>query len=254
MKDKFQKLLDSSDLKKADEILGQIMTIFLADLSLQISNEKQKDFNDGKKLCTINSNTSNALAKTEQKAETVKTPESEIEKPVQKNQIQNNARFKLGEFEISEARDSNEIFKALKKLEVKKIDSLLEGSSEANYQQSKKFFGSFRGTVIDSVGKIYGTMVFEIKSTPSGKRPISGSIKLYQNGIERVGDDFSTDGLGSALSSSTATVIEFGSSKYLQVYKIESEQKIAGYYYEVLPNRTSKTIGTFVLSRTDFVD
>ena len=249
LKDKFQKLLDSSDLKKADEILGQIMTIFLADLSLQISNEKQKDFNDGKKLCTIN-----ALAKTEQKAEPVKTPEHEIEKPVQKNQIQNNARFKLGEFEILEARDSNEIFKALKKLEVKKIDSLLEGSLATGFQQSRKFFGEYRGSIIDVTGKVYGSIVFNIKNTPSEKNPIKGSIKIYKNGEITNNSSFTSNDVGQSAENSTAVIVDAGPDKYLQVYKIESEQKIAGYYYEVLPNRTTKTIGTFVLSRTDFVD
>lgn len=60
LKAKFQDLLDdSSDLKKADEVLSKIMTVFLADLSLHLSEDKEKDLSIGKAACVVRSSFQN---------------------------------------------------------------------------------------------------------------------------------------------------------------------------------------------------
>jgi hypothetical protein len=253
LKDKFQKLLDSSDLKKADEILGQVMTIFLADLSLQLSEQKQKEFDEGKKLCSSNAIINQVAQKAEPAVENKALAEAE-EKPAAKAATRLSARFKMGEFEMSEARDVRDIRKALSKLEVKKIDTLLDGAPVSTFQQSKAFFGTYRGSIIDVTGNAYGSIIFNIQNVPSESQPIKGSIQLYKNGEIMSNSNFTTDSIGSSPINSSATVLNVGPKHFLQVYKIEYSQKIAGIYYEQLPNRTTKTIGTFILSRTDFVD
>jgi hypothetical protein len=257
LKEKFQKLLDSSDLKKADDILGKIMTIFLADLSLQLTENQQKDIEIGKQACVMKLPEPQVTVKTDHKPEIKSDPKHEEEEPVvetKKSGIRNEGKFKAAEFEILEAQSAEDMARALKNLELKKIDSLLEGAPNSSFQQSKKFFGTYRGTILDSTGKIYGTMILDVKNTPAAKSPITGSFKLFKDGKESVGSDFSTDSLGYSPEKFGATVIQMGSRGYIQVYKAESIQKIAGIYYERLPNGTSKTIGTFILSRTDFVD
>lgn len=254
LKNKFQKLLDSSDLKKADEVLGQVMTIFLADLSLQISDQKQKEFDEGKKLCSSNVAINQLPRKNQAEPEPKAVIEHEVEKPAPKAASNGNARFKMGEFEMSEARDVRDIRKALKKLELKKIDTLLDGAPESTFQQSRKFFGTYRGSIVDVTGKVYGSMVFDIRNTPGEKSPISGSIKIYKNGELTSNSSFHTSELGYAPESLSTTILTAGSNNYLQVYKIETVQKIAGIYYERLPNGTTNTIGSFILSRTDFAD
>lgn len=255
LKEKFQKLLDSSDLKKSDEILGKIMTIFLADLSLQLTEGQQKDLEIGKLACVTKLPDPAVAVKTEIKPEIKPNPKHEDEEPLvetKKSGIKNEGKFKAAEFEILEAQTSEDMARALKNLELKKIDSLLDGAPNSTFQQSKKFFGTYRGTILDSTGKVYGTMILDIKNTPAAKSPITGSFKLFKDGQESVGSDFSTDSLGYSPEKYGATVVQMGSRGYIQIYKAESIQKIAGIYYERLPNGTSKTIGTFILSRTDF--
>lgn len=254
LKIKFQKLLDSSDLKKADEVLGQIMTIFLADLSLQLTDQKQKEFDEGKKLCSSNVAINQLPRKSEPAPEPKATVEPEVEKPAPKAASNGNARFKMGEFEMSEARDVRDIRKALNKLEVKKIDTLLDEAPHSTFQQSKRFFGVYRGSIIDVTDHVFGSIVFEIYNEPSEKSPIKGSIKLYKDGNSISDSNFTTDLLGISPEGSSATIITVGPKHYLQVYKVESLQKIAGIYYERLPNGTTNTIGSFILSRTDFAD
>lgn len=246
LKEKFQKLLDSSDLKKSDEILGKIMTIFLADLSLQLTADQQKDLEIGQRACVMKPATT---VKTETKVETSIVEEKKL---VSKPEIKISARFKMGELEMSEARDVEDIRRALNKLEVRKIESLLDGAPESTFQQSKKFFGIYRGSILDVTGHTYGSIVFEIYNSPAEKLPIKGSIKLYRNGEVVSESNFTTDQLGSSPETSSSTILNVGPKHFLQVYKLESMQKIAGIYYEQLPQKTTKTIGTFILSRTDF--
>ncbi len=257
LKEKFQKLLDSSDLKKSDEVLGKIMTIFLADLSLQLTQDQQKDIEIGKRACVMKMPEPMVAVKTEIKPEIKADPKhvDEAKPIVTTPKLEKNAaRFKAGEFEIEEARDTDSLREALKKLELRKIDSLLDGSPESNFQQSKKLFGTYRGSIVDVTGKLYATLVFDIHNTPEEKSPIKGSIKIYKNGDLTNNSSFSSSGLGYSPEGSSAMVVTAGPNNYLQVYKSESTQKIAGLFYERLPNGTSKTIGTFILSRTDFVE
>lgn len=107
---------------------------------------------------------------------------------------------------------------------------------------------------MDVTGKVYATLVIDIHNVPENTSPISGSIKIFKNGKETSNNSFDTSHLGYAPESSSAMVLSIGATDYLQVYKSESLQKIAGIYYERLPNGTTKTIGTFILSRTDFIE
>lgn len=256
LKIKFQNLLDSSDLKKADEVLGKIMTIFLADLSLRVSDEKQKDFLEGKRLCSQNQiNEQVAIESVKKETE---EPKKEIEvrqKPEDHSlppPIKNLAQFKLNEFSIMEAQDTDEILRTLDKLEVKKIDSLTNGADQASYEQSKKFLGSYRGSLIGADKKVYGTLVMNIELSEDKTKPFKGIIELFRNGSVTSRTRFASSSIGLSGNQSQSTIIDVGDgSSYLQTYKIDNLNKIAGIYYDRLPNGTSKTIGTVVLSRTD---
>lgn len=252
LKEKFQNLLDSSDLKKTDELLGKIMTIFLADLGLRLSNDQQKDFSSSKN--NFHEQQKSVAIEEEKKLNS----EEEIEKstePVKNNlQIKNENKFKSNEWILENLEDTEEIKNTLKKLEVKRIDSLTIGSSDSTFEQSKKFFGSYKGTIFDVDNQVYGTMTMDIFATPAGKNSMHGKIKVYRDGEERISSEFDRNSIGYSPENFKATIITAGASNYFQVYKIENTNKIAGIFYERLPKGTSKTIGRFVLSRVDFED
>lgn len=257
LKEKFQKLLDSSDLKKSDEILGKIMTIFLADLSLQLTLDQQKDLEIGKQACVMKLPEPQVTVKTDHKPEIKSDPKHEDEEPVvetKKSGIRNEGKFKAAEFEITEADNVDSVRKVLSQVELKKVDDILDGAPPSSFQQSKKFFGNYRGSIISTTGTVYGTIVVDIKNTPAEKKPIDGTIILYRDGKAESTSEFSANELGYTSESFKATIVSFGPRRFLQMYKAESIQKIAGIMYERLPNGTSKTIGTFILSRTDFAE
>ncbi|MBC7457223.1 MAG: hypothetical protein H7235_03015 [Bdellovibrionaceae bacterium] len=257
LKEKFQKLLDSSDLKKSDEILGKIMTIFLADLNLQLTADQQKDIEIGKRVCVIKPPEPVVTLKAEITSEIKSDPKHVDEEPVieaKKSGIKNEGKFKAAELEIAESDNIDSISKALAKVELKKIDSLLDGAAPSTFQQSKKFFGDYRGSIIDVTGKVYGSVIIEIKNTPGDKDPIKGKIQLLREGKPFSTSTFASTELGYTPENFQATVVQMGSTNYLQLYKSESAQKIAGIFYERLVNGTTKTIGHFILSRTDFAD
>ncbi len=255
LKEKFQKLLDSSDLKKSDEVLGKIMTIFLADLSLQLTADQQKDIEIGKIACVSKSPEPVVAIKTELKSEIMTNPKHEDEEPVievKKSGIKNEGKFKAAEFQIIESEDISSIQKALSQLELKKLDSILDGAPHSSFEQSKKFFGSYRGSIIDVTGNVYGTIIMDIKNTPADKSPIAGTIRMFKDGKAISTSTFSSTELGFTSEKFKATIVPFGPNRYLQIYKTEALQKIAGIMYESLPNKTTNTIGRFILSRTDF--
>jgi len=257
LKEKFQKLLDSSDLKKSDEILGKIMTIFLADLSLQLTADQQKDIEIGKIACMTKPPEPVVAVKTEMKPELKANPKHEDEEAPAENKksgIKNEGKFKAAEFQIIESEDLSSIQKALSQLELKKLDSILDGAPHSSFEQSKKFFGSYRGSIIDVTNNVYGTIVMDIQNTPAEKSPIAGTIRMFRDGKAISTSTFSSTELGFTSEKFKATIVPFGPNRYLQIYKTESLQKIAGIMYESLPNKTTNTIGRFILSRTDFVD
>jgi hypothetical protein len=258
LKTKFQSLLDSSDLKKADEILGKVMTIFLADLGLRLSEAKQNELDEGKRICLQNQNNLIQKKTTEVVEETKTTTSTEPVAAVKEKdplEIKNLAQFKGAEFAIHEAQNTADIRKALEKLEVKKIDSLLDGAADSTPEQSKKFLGSYRGTVVAADKTEYGTLVMNIEDSGNKEAPFKGVIQLFRGGNASSTSRFTTSNLGFAANNSSALIVNNGSgSSFLQLYKIEKLNKVAAIYYDRLPNGTSKTLGTVILSRTDFVD
>ncbi len=244
-KSKIQKLLDNADFTKPEDALSQLTTLFLTDLSLRISSEKLAQLKEPKKEIPP------LIAKDVFQKEKELNDKIEIER--KKNAIRNPAQFRTAEDNLLKSISTEEIRRHLKKVEVRKIDSLLEDAPAASYEESQQLFGSYRGSLIDVTNNIYGTLAFDIQANSSIENPIKGSIKFYRNGEEHGAKFFETNWLGFKGSGSQAFIVEF-ETDYLQIYKIENSQKIAGIYYDRLPNGTSKTIGTFVLSRIDFLD
>jgi hypothetical protein len=58
-------------------------------------------------------------------------------------------------------------------------------------------------------------------------------------------------GCGQRAPETAARFVPLGPGRYIQLYKLSSYEKLAGNFYELLPNGTSKLIGAFVLNRVD---
>ncbi len=253
LKTKFQDLLDSSDLKKADDVLSKIMTIFLADLSLHLSEDKQKDLAVGKAQCVPGAQTS---IKTEKPVKTPDGTETPTQQTVEAPEAKPNpqiAKFKSNEWLLVNSRDDSEIRRNLKKIELKDIDAYLKDAPETSFKDTEKYFGTYKGRVIDVNNNEYGLLSINLKSTKNkhNENLISGSVILFKNGREVSNSSFDSPTFGFNPTTSSGIVFAMGPRRMLQLYLVENTGRLAGYMYERLPNGTTKTIGTFILNRVD---
>lgn len=253
MKDKFQSLLDSADLKKADEVYGKMMTLFLVDLGLRISDQQQKDLDAGKTqllMCAAQSGQAPAI-KPVVPAQ-VSTPKAltEAEAPkVQRFSQMPAGRFKSTEWTLVNSSSNSEILRNLEKVKLTDIDAFLKGAPQTGIADLQKYFGTFRGRVSAVDGSNYGSLVVEVG--PAEKvNQVTGEVKFFREGKVQSNSAFTSDSWGYRPEGYQGNMVSMG-DRYLQIYKIESSDKIAGNFYERLPNGTTKLIGSFVLNRTD---
>lgn len=254
MKDKFQSLLDSADLKKADEVYGKMMTLFLVDLGLRISDQQQKDLDTGKaQLLMCAAQTGSAPAIKPVVPAQVSTPKAlteEAEAPkVPRFSRLSAGRFKSTEWTLVNSSSNSEILKNLEKVKLTDIDAFLKGAPHTGIAELQKYYGTFRGRVSAVDGSNYGSLVVEIG--PAEKENlVTGEVKFFREGKVQSNSAFTSDSWGYRPEGYQGNMVSMG-DRYLQIYKIESSDKIAGNFYERLPNGTTKLIGSFVLNRTD---
>ena len=254
MKEKFQTLLDSADLKKADEVYGKMMTLFLVDLGLRISEQQQKDLDAGKaQLAICSPSATQTTAKVKEKpveapAEVKDQPEEVVEKTPRFSKL-NSGRFKSTEWTLVNSTSAAEILRNLEKVKLTDIDAFLKGAPQTSGQDLQKYFGTFRGKVSAVDGSDYGSLVIEIG--PAEKvNNVTGEVKFFRQGKVQSNSAFTTDAWGYKPEGYQGNMVSMG-DRYLQIYKIENSDKMAGNFYERLPNGTTKLIGSFVLNRTD---
>lgn len=242
LKTKFQDLLDSSDLKKADEVLSKIMTVFLADLSLHLSEDKEKDLSIGKAACVVRPAPETPVT----------VQKSEPQLPQSDKQAKNTGKYRSQEWILVNSQTDSEIRRNLKKLELKDLDIYLKGAPETNIQKSEKYLGTYSGRVFDVNQKEYGFLTLDMVPAKNnkGEDVLKGKIEFFRNNKAESTSNFTTNHFGYSPEGFSGTVVTLG-GRQLQIYSIESSRKLAGYFYERLPNGTTKTIGTFILNRAE---
>lgn len=258
LKQKIQNLLDSSDLKKADQVLSQIMTLFLADLGMHLSEQQQKDFDQGKQLCfrpetgpLPEKKQVEAPAKPEPSTST-QTDAVDAETKKSNNRQQYLKKFKTAEWFLKNSRNEQEVARNLKKLQLKDLDIYLKNAPESNWEKSRGYFGSYRGRITDITNKDYGMLVVNLKQALNSKNEnvIKGNIQIFKNEKQESEGNFTTNHFGYGPEELLGTVVNVG-FRYLQIYSLDAQSKLAGILYERLPNGTTKTVGTFLLNRVD---
>ncbi len=252
LKTKFQDLLDSSDLKKADEVLSKIMTVFLADLSLHLSEEKEKDLSIGKAQCVT-------------KPVVAEKPIEKTQAPIEKNQRVeksksekwtnlNQARYKSYEWMLKNAQSNKEVLRFLEKTEIKNINAFISEAKESDSKIVADLNGVFKGPVKDVNQNTYASITMSFKKIQKQNKDfLTGSIEVRKVGQDGYGvrTFSSSGGLGQQIDGMYGVIIGWEKTQYIQMYKLNNEEKIAGNFYEHLPNGTTKTIGTFILNRVD---
>ncbi len=250
LKTKFQDLLDSSDLKKADEVLSKIMTVFLADLSLHLSEDKEKDLSIGKAQCVTKPVAAEKII--EKCIEQPKDKQSAIAEKLNIKLNQQIAKYKSNEWLLINSRDDSEIRKNLRKIELKDIDTYLKGAPETSFKDTEKYIGTYKGRILDINNKEFALLSVTLKpiKNKNNEDTVKGLIAMFKDGAQTSTSEFSGGGFGYAPVGSSGVMHSMGNRR-LQFYSIQDSQRLAGYMYERLPNGTTKTIGTFILNRVD---
>jgi len=237
-KAKLQNIIDASENKKSEEILAQILQVFLADLGLKIQNEK-----------LLKTGAPQAIQAASQVVAEKPVNEEIKTKPKKEFDFK---KLKSYEWILLNAQSADDVAGNLKNVEIKNIDSYMSTAINTRPEDEALLFGSYRGRIMDVTSKEYGTIAFDMgPSTESGKKDeIQGSLKLFRNSKQTNTENFSGTNLGYRFEGSSGIVVNFGNT-YYQMYKVPQTQQIAGYFYERLVNGTTKTIGSFVLNRVD---
>lgn len=248
VKAKVQNIVDSAENKKSEELLGQILQVFLADLGIQIQN--QKNFIKG---CEAPVAQVAHAASPKHSEPTTKAPvqsEAAVVETKRRPEL-NLKKLKSSEWILTNSTNPDEARRNLKNVEIKDMDSFLKQTTAVGAKEMADIYGKYRGRIMDVGEQEYGTLAIDVnpeKDETSNR--LVGSFKIFKGGREQVSNRFRTDQLGVAIQGSSGFIIEERNT-YFQLYKIKETQQLAGFYYERLPQGTTKTIGSFLLNRTD---
>ena len=171
VKTKFQNIVDNAETKKTEELLAQILQVFLADLGLRIQN--QQAF---LKESTSVSTTPPVVEPTKQNRR------DEINKAVAESRKDSNIKkMRSWEWMITNAEKDHNLNEYLKNLEIKSLNDYLEKAKPAPLSNFENIFGSYRGRIFYQDSKEYSTLIFEVGRLG----PDNARIKVEGNTDER---------------------------------------------------------------------
>lgn len=244
VKIKLQNITDRAETKKTDELLAQILHVFLTDLGLTIQNR-------------------DAILKQAQQAQAAPAPitaggsktgvppdNEEFEQPKPIASKLNINKLKSFEWMVQNSGGGESTIRDLKKVEIKNLNAYLKQADYQDASDCEQLLGVYKGSVKNINLKSFGSLEFELKVGQTKLREeLYGKTAWYfkENTIsERIDNN-----CGKKVKGLGGRIFNLAADKYIQIYKLNNSEKTAGNFYEVLPNGTSKVLGSFVLNRVD---
>lgn len=244
VKIKLQNITDRAETKKTDELLAQILHVFLMDLGLTIQN-KEAIIKQAQQAQTI---VAPPPAATYQK-ETVPEKQEAAPRP-QGGPRLNVSKLKSFEWMVQNSGGGSGTLRDLKKVEIKNLNEYLKQADYLDGSDCEQLLGVYKGSVKNINDKNFGSLEFELKIGQSKNREqLYGKTAWYFN--ENSVSEKIDNNCGKKVKGLGGRFFNLGADKYIQIYKLNNSEKTAGNFYEVLPNGTSKVLGSFVLNRVD---
>ena len=246
-KAKLQNIVDGAETKKTDELLGQILQVFLADLGLRIQNRD----------AILRQAHVAAISTIAPAAPLVLPPEPVEVAPIAKKpepeawSKANISKFKSYEWMLENSGGEKDTFRDLAKVQLK---NLRQTTGETDYSRTEceAFLGGYRGSVRDINNQRYGSLVFDFRSGKvNGEAGYYGTINWFNEANSNSLSEKIGNNCGKKLKGLSGRVFNLTADRFIQVYKLSNVDKLAGNFYELLPNGTTKRIGSFILGRTD---
>ena len=249
-KAKLQNIVDRGGNQKTDELLGQILQVFLADLGIQIQNKelilKQAQ------MCTA-ANTQASVSKPAAAKPENKLGEAAVAelKQQEKKPVVSVGQFKSNEWMLANSNGGNDTLRTLDKLVIKNLNGYLSQTT-TDKDGCDSFLGMYKGNIKDVNNKNFGSLSFDLKTNEqtSADQSYSGKISWYNDPNPPL-SQMINESCGRTAKGLSGRIFSLSDQRYIQVYQLEARSQLAGNFYEVLPNGTTKRIGKFVLKRTD---
>lgn len=245
IKTKLQNITDQSTNKKTEELLAQILEVFESDLDMKIQS-KETILKEARQLRG-------------------QTPSKEMSAQEPKHSIKNKAtassqagpkininKFKSFEWMVQNSSGGQETARELKKVQIKNLNSFLAKAEFLDKSECARFLGAYKGRVKDINDKYFGSFEFELKDGKvNTKKELSGKLAWYSETNKNTFSEQIDNNCGKKIKGLSGRIFNISADKYVQIYKLNNLEKIASNFYEVLPNGTSKILGSIILNRVD---
>ncbi len=244
VKIKLQNITDRAETKKTDELLAQILHVFLTDLGLTIQN-KEAILKQAQQAPPVPAAV--GAHKIEGTALAVNA-EAEQSKPL--GAKLNISKFKSYEWMVQNSGGGQNTIRDLKKVEIRNLNAYLKQADYLDASDCEQLLGVYKGSVKNINDKSFGSLEFELKvGQTKAREELYGKAAWYfkENSISEKIDN----NCGKKVKGLGGRIFNLANDKYIQIYKLNNSEKTAGNFYEVLPNGTSKILGSFVLNRVD---
>lgn len=229
-------------LKKADEILGKVMILFLADLSLHISQQKNVPVS-----ASVIENSAKPLS-VEPSSSVKANPSSTTENPVA---VQPATVF--NDKKITQAATMKEALSYLKQVETKDLKSVLSGNFKVTTEQNLLLQGHYVGVITFDDQTEPWRIEWDVNSDfrdgqlkGQSEIRLSNSKKVFSRSRGQ-GDikDFSAW----SKDSQAILVNSYGDDGYIQLYYLAHLNKFVGNYYLKDKSGSFKKVGTTFLEK-----
>lgn len=221
-------------------MLAQILHVFLTDLGLTIQNR-------------------DAILKQAQQTQAPPAIALRIETPPAKKIAEepkaiasklNINKLKSYEWMVQNSGGGASTIRDLKKVEIKNLNAYLKLADYQDASDCERLLGVYKGYVKNINLKNFGSLEFELKVGQTKLREeLYGKTAWYfnENSISEKIDN----NCGKKIKGLGGRIFNLAADKFIQIYKLNNSEETAGNFYEVLPNGTSKVLGSFVLKRVD---
>lgn len=264
VKAKLQNITDAAENKKTDELLAEILHVFLTDLGLRLQN-KDAILKQAQQVATTTEHAvfdKNKL-KAESPAATQTNTEAksdEEEKRLREELAALKAqkkwtslelgKYKSAEWILQNSSSNNQIKEQLKKVKIKNMNSFLNTTVGGDEAYIGAFLGDYSGNIDYINGKRFGTLGMKFSKIANGSARLGVEISLLtQDGKGDATKMITQGGFGSRQPELDGIVTKWQDSYYFQFYKVKNPEQIAGIYYQSLPNGATNEIGSFILKK-----
>lgn len=249
VKAKFQNIADTAENKKTDELLAQILHVFLTDLGLRLQN-KEAILKQAQQVASQPAPTAVSAPALNEAEENRLREELANIKAQKKWTNLDFGKYKSAEWILQNSSSNRQIKEQLKKVKIKNMNSFLSGTVPGDESYVNSFIGDYSGSLEYTNGKHYGTLSMKFSKLVVGSAKLGVEIRLAtQDGKDDAVKMTTQGGFGSRQPELDGIVTKWQDTSYFHLYKVKSPEQIVGTFYQSLPNGATSEIGNFILKK-----